>query len=102
MDGLYRRGCARHGWAPDGFVLLLVLRVKGPPLWQTNAKCITVNGKILGVIASQGLKSKGNLHTINGHQLVSLCLPSTCDSRPQKLCKAGFRQCSRQRCSKYR
>lgn len=67
MGGSCHRGCARHVWAPDGFVLLLVLRVRGSPLRQTNSKCFRVNGKISGVIASQGLNRKSNPHTINGH-----------------------------------
>lgn len=74
---------------------------QGSLLWQTNAKCISVNSKISGVIVSCSLKRKSNLHSINGHRLISLFLPSTCYSCSQKLCKSRFRQCSRQQCSKY-
>lgn len=64
-----------------------VLSVRGPPPWQTNSKCISVNGKISGVIASQSLKRKSKLHTINGHQLVAQRLPCAWYSCSQKLCK---------------
>lgn len=73
---------------------MALLCSQGPQLWQTNEKCISVNGKISEVIASWGRKRKSNLHTINGHQLISFGLPTTHYSCPQKLRKPGFRQCS--------
>lgn len=73
--------------------MLLVLRLKGSLLQQANAKRISVNGSISRAIASWGLKRKGNLRIISGHQLRSLCPPSLRGSRAQKLCRT---KCSAQ------